>query len=55
MKFFILFEVDPSSGDNQEGGARSPASSPELFLPDSPGEFQTLSVFVFSMSSNFVE
>lgn len=44
MKFFLLSEVDPTGGDNQEGGARSPTSSPELFLRDSPGDFLSISV-----------
>lgn len=45
MKLFLIFEVDPSGGDTQEGGARSSTSSPELFLRDSPGDFISISLF----------
>lgn len=45
MKFFLPSEVDPLSGDKQEGGARSSTSSPELFLRDSPGDFLSISLF----------
>lgn len=48
MKFLVILSaVDPSGGDNLEGGARSSTSSPELFLRDSPGDF--LSIFLFDV------